>query len=612
MTPKYKLHTPKVTRGGGLVLFWKKDFDLKIESSSLNHIDVIIKAGKENAWRFTGFYGAPETQLRSESWNLLRDLDGQSPLPWLCAGDFNELLKSHEKLGGRLRSYGQMQLFREALDECGLFDLNFIGKKFTWFKHYPNGGSVWERLDRAVCTAEWFSLFPATKVRTLSCVSSDHNPIIILPDGIAPKKLKPWRFEQLWLECEGCHDTITAAWSEVSWASPMVEVMNKIENCKNQLRRWSKNSVCNISNTLVEKKKSLELAEAAAVRGGSMDFFLQLKSEVNDLLRMEEKLWQQRAHDHWMVSGDKNSGYFHNRASQKFRRNTITELKGSNGEMVLGDDEIAALVVGYYNTLFSSSTPSHIEDVLQHTLRVVIRSLKQNLHRVLLPGRVSCLRENLLRRMLGGGLEMVPSLPLVQIGVFAQDYLRSFKTRVSQASHSTGSGHPSQKHWLPPPPECFKDNFDGAMFNESDEAGLGVVIRNSRGQVMVALSEKIKKPPSVVALELLAARRAAVLVSETGFQNSVFEGDSLAVVKSLQGSGMENSAVGHILKDTLSIVSLLKSFSFSHVIRQGNAVAHALAQRARLSFPLQVWMESVPPDLNAVLLADLQPSVLML
>ncbi|KAL0002459.1 hypothetical protein SO802_016240 [Lithocarpus litseifolius] len=172
-----------------------------------------------------------------------------------------------------------------------------------------------------------------------------------------------------------------------------------------------------------------------------------------------------------------------------------------------------------------------------------------------------------------------------------------------------GSGHPSQKHWRPPPPECFKANFDGAMFNESDEVGLGVVIRNSRGQVMVALSEKIKKPPLVVALELLAARRAAVLVSETGFQNSVFEGDSLAVVKSLQGSGMENSAVGHILKDTLSIVSLLQSFSFSHVNRQGNAVAHALAQRARLSFPLQVWMESVPPNLDAVILADLQPFV---
>ena len=147
------------------------------------------------------------------------------------------------------------------------------------------------------------------------------------------------------------------------------------------------------------------------------------------------------------------------------------------------------------------------------------------------------------------------------------------------------------------------------MFDESDEAGLGVVIRNSKGQVMVALFEKIKKPPSVMALELLAARRAAILVSEIGFQQSCFKGDSEVVVKSLGGCGMEKFAVGHILKDTLSYVSLLKNYSFSHVNRQGNAVAHALAQRARLSFPVQVWMESVPPDLDAVILADFKPFV---
>ena len=115
------------------------------------------------------------------------------------------------------------------------------------------------------------------------------------------------------------------------------------------------------------------------------------------------------------------------------------------------------------------------------------------------------------------------------------------------------------------------------MFDESDEASLGVVIRNSEGQVMVALSEKIKKPPSVMALELLATRRAAILVSETGFQQSCFEGDSEVVVKSLGGCGMEKSVVGHILKDTLSYVSLLKNYSFFHVNRQGNAVTHALA-----------------------------------
>ena len=53
----------KITHGGGLAVIWKKDFDVKVESSSLNHIDVVINGGKENAWRFIGFYEAPETQL---------------------------------------------------------------------------------------------------------------------------------------------------------------------------------------------------------------------------------------------------------------------------------------------------------------------------------------------------------------------------------------------------------------------------------------------------------------------------------------------------------------------------------------------------------------------
>ena len=131
----------KIIRRGGLALFWK-DFDLHVESSSQNHIDALIDKGKDNVWRFTGFYGVLETHLRFESWDLLRSLHRQFAVPWLYAGNFNELLKSHEKLGGCLRPYGQMERFREAPDECGLLDLGFVSNKFTWLKNYPNGGIV--------------------------------------------------------------------------------------------------------------------------------------------------------------------------------------------------------------------------------------------------------------------------------------------------------------------------------------------------------------------------------------------------------------------------------------------------------------------------------------
>lgn len=65
--------------------------------SSLNHIDVLINRGKENGWRFTGFYGNPASQQRMELWNLLRTLHGSFSIPWICVANFNEITKTHEK-----------------------------------------------------------------------------------------------------------------------------------------------------------------------------------------------------------------------------------------------------------------------------------------------------------------------------------------------------------------------------------------------------------------------------------------------------------------------------------------------------------------------------------
>ena len=142
------------------------------------------------------------------------------------------------------------------------------------------------------------------------------------------------------------------------------------------------------------------------------------------------------------------------------------------------------------------------------------------------------------------------------------------------------------------------------MFRESDKAGIGVVIRDSEGQVLAALSEQIVKPPSVEILELLAARRAVKFTAELGYAQLVCEGDSESVVNSLRGSGMENSWGGHIIKEILSQSNSFLSISFAHVGRQGNAVAHALAQRARNSLTSQIWSEGVPSDLMSFVLDD--------
>ena len=121
---------------------------------------------------------------------------------------------------------------------------------------------------------------------------------------------------------------------------------------------------------------------------------------------------------------------------------------------------------------------------------------------------------------------------------------------------------------------------------------------------MVSLAEKIAMPPTVEILKAMAARRAMIFMEELGLHRAIFEGDSELVVKALVGDCPDRSSIGHIVKDCKSLMGLFQTCSFSHVRWQSNGVAHALARRARESFPLSVWMESIPPDMSYLVYVD--------
>ena len=118
---------PREGRSGGLVLYWKDSINLKVEGSGKNYIDAIIDKNTETEWRLTSFYWEPETARRIEAWDIVRNLNSRLDSPWLCCGDFNEIIKQEEKMGGAIRPHSQMQLFKDVIDECGFMDLGFVG-----------------------------------------------------------------------------------------------------------------------------------------------------------------------------------------------------------------------------------------------------------------------------------------------------------------------------------------------------------------------------------------------------------------------------------------------------------------------------------------------------
>lgn len=69
-------------RSGGLSMGWIDSYKISLRSYSRSHIDVIVEDdGMGRSWRCIGFYRAPEERFRTESWDLLRQLNDLPNVP---------------------------------------------------------------------------------------------------------------------------------------------------------------------------------------------------------------------------------------------------------------------------------------------------------------------------------------------------------------------------------------------------------------------------------------------------------------------------------------------------------------------------------------------------
>ncbi|XP_073109472.1 uncharacterized protein [Elaeis guineensis] len=179
------------------------------------------------------------------------------------------------------------------------------------------------------------------------------------------KQKKPFRFENLWYSYEGFDDQIRNCWSEnTTIEEGAANLAFKIRRLRARLRTWSKTVVGNVA----QKKHSIshkinELDEAEEQRYLSLEerkIRADLKLPLDSLLQQEETLWQQRLRNLWLREGDRNTKFFHISASNRMRKNQISEIQ--QGSRVLrAQPEIEQAFLDYYSSLLRTAGSSMVE-----------------------------------------------------------------------------------------------------------------------------------------------------------------------------------------------------------------------------------------------------------
>ncbi|KAL9685569.1 hypothetical protein QQ045_023020 [Rhodiola kirilowii] len=183
-----------------------------------------------------------------------------------------------------------MDKFQETLSWCQLFDLGFMGRKFTYSNRRKGKEEVKCHLDRIVTDDEWRNLFPWASVQHLAAHHSDHYPILFKWEMTRQSGNMLFRFMTMWKRDPNYKRIICENWNSLSGS-----LLDKLEGLKTRLTEWNKKNFGNVNTHLKNLKEQLERTRAMPRTHEFIEEENHIVGQIDEWLLREEQMWHQHS-----------------------------------------------------------------------------------------------------------------------------------------------------------------------------------------------------------------------------------------------------------------------------------------------------------------------------
>ena len=180
------------------------------------------------------------------------------------------------------------------------------------------------------------------------------------------------------------------------------------------------------------------------------------------------------------------------------------------------------------------------------------------------------------------------------------DIWRRYITAMDEKKVKNRDGVTGTAEWKPPPRGVLKANVD-ASIGRGRKRGIGVIVRNHRGEIRMAASKRIHADWAVDTTEAYAVLYGLQICGEAGYRRIELETDSKIVADAMNGRTQLQNYTSVFIQDALVQGDRFDAISVSHVRRNANMEAHKLAQFALLLEGGRIWYKDFPPCIADVI-----------
>ena len=113
------------------------------------------------------------------------------------------------------------------------------------------------------------------------------------------------------------------------------------------------------------------------------------------------------------------------------------------------------------------------------------------------------------------------------------------------------------------PPGIHKVNVDGTSLEQDSFSSVGVVIRDSKGQVVATLCLLLQSYYSAELTKVFALEQGVLLAQELQLPQVIFESDSLAVIQAINDKALRSN-FGHLIQGILQVCDSFEAYHFKH------------------------------------------------